>query len=51
MHDLYGYVCVCLCKQCFVQRVYLRAHAQTLYFQETTFDNALKTEMKTVKND
>ena len=49
MRDLYGYACVC--NNWFIQRVYLCARAQTHYFQETAFDNALKTEMKTVKFD
>ena len=44
---VYGYVCVC--NHCSIQRVYLCACAQTQYFQRTTFDNAVKTEMKTVK--
>ena len=36
---------------CVNQCVYLCARAQTRYFHETTIDNALKIEMKTVKID
>ena len=46
MRDLYGYTC----KQCFIEHVYLCARAQTSYFQETTFDNALKTEIKIINS-